>query len=271
MSPTLLLDVTPPASMDLAGGVSLHADTAFLPDLRAAVDAHGTLYDWAESQPQPRALRGRAPVYVATLPSSGVTVVVRHAWHGGLLAPVTRDLFRRPTRAPIEYARSRELRRLGIPTTEVLGYALYPVPLGSADVGLARVDVVTRYVDDTADLGMVLAGLAPSIECDAALDAVLTLLQSMARHSVVHPDLNVKNILLHVPPTAPARALMIDVDVVQVGSSTPAQTMQRNVARLVRSLRKWNQRFGCDMADARIDGFAAAALALTPTAAESRA
>lgn len=238
---------------------TVFAGASWLSRLAAVVEAHGSLYDWASSQPQPRALRGRAPVYVAFLPDGGPQVVVRHAWHGGLLAPITQDVFRRPTRAPIEMARSAELHRLGIPTTEVLGYALY-----DAAFGLARVDVVTRYVDDTADLGMVLAGLVPTIECEAALTATLELLERLAVHGVVHPDLNVKNILLHTPVGAPPRALVIDVDVVHIDPSSPDRTMQRNVARLTRSLHKWNRQFGCDLADTRIAAFTAAALARTP-------
>ncbi|GAB1344736.1 lipopolysaccharide kinase InaA family protein [Gemmatimonas sp.] len=237
---------------------TVHAGSTWLPHLAALVREHGSLYDWAASQPQPRALRGRAPVYVAQLPDGGPQVVVRHAWHGGLLAPVTQDVFRRPTRAPIEMARSAELHRLGIPTTEVLGYALY-----DAAFGLVRVDVVTRYVDNTADLGMVLAGLVPAIECEAALTATLELLERLAVHGVVHPDLNVKNILLQTTTGSSPRALVIDVDVVHIETSTPDRTMQRNVARLTRSLHKWNRQFGCDLADARIAEFAAAAMART--------
>lgn len=243
-------------------GATVHAEARWLPALGAIVREHGSLYDWAASQPQPRALRGRAPVYVAQLPDEGPTVVVRHAWHGGLLAPLTQDVFRRPTRAPLEMARSRELHRRGIPTTDVLGYALY-----DAGFGMARVDVVTRYVDDTADLGMILAGLAPSIDCEAALAATLDLLERLAAQRVVHPDLNVKNILLHTPGREPPRALIIDVDVVLIDTTTVARTMERNVARLTRSLRKWNERFGCDFADQRIAAFAAQALARTPGAA----
>src|SRR5688572_8126297 len=64
--------------------------------LAAIVAQHGTLYAWARGQPQPRALSGRAPVYVATIPDhSHTTIVVRHSWHGGLLAPITGDRFRR--------------------------------------------------------------------------------------------------------------------------------------------------------------------------------
>ena len=254
-----------PSSVRLPGA-SVFADARWLPSLAAVVRQHGSLYDWAAGQPQPRALRGRAPVYVATLPGDTTSVVVRHAWHGGLLAPLTRDVFRRPTRAPLEMAKSRALHRLGIPTTDVLGYALY-----DAAFGLARVDVVTRYVHDTADLGMVLAGLAPAIDGEAALAATLDLLEQLATHRVVHPDLNVKNILLHTPQGAPARAMIIDVDVVLIDGTTVVRTMERNVARLSRSLRKWNRRFGGGISDRRIAEFATQALARTPGAAAGAA
>lgn len=238
------------------GAATVFAPAPLLPRVADLVREHGSLYDWASSEPQPRALRGRAPVYVAAIPNGGPTVVVRHAWHGGLLAPVTQDVFRRPTRAPLELARSRELHAMGIPTTEVLGYVLY-----DAAFGLARVDVMTRYVPDTVDLGMVLAGLAPSISCDEALAATLDLLSKLAANRVVHPDLNVKNILLHTPEGAPARALVIDVDVVHLHASSPAVANARNVARLSRSLRKWNRQFGCNLADVYIADFSTQALA----------
>jgi 3-deoxy-D-manno-octulosonic acid kinase len=241
---------------------TVHASPPWLAPLVSLVEHHGTLYEWAASQPQPRALRGRAPVYVAPLPPDGPSVVVRHAWHGGLLSPLTQDVFRRPTRAPVEMANSRRLRDLGIPTTDVVGFALY-----DAAMGLARVDVVTRYVSDTADLGMVLAGLAPAIDCDAALAATLDLLALLARHRVLHPDLNVKNILLETPPGSAACAMVIDVDVVMIGATSVRRTMERNVARLVRSLRKWKHQFGCELAEQRIAAFAAAALACTPAEA----
>ncbi|MDQ8163891.1 MAG: hypothetical protein P3C10_15040, partial [Gemmatimonadota bacterium] len=107
----------------LIGRADITALPSVLDDLEAILRHCDTLYDWAAGQPQPRAMRGRAPVYVATLPSSAIPVVVRHAWHGGLLAPLTADRFRRPTRAPEELAQSAALRAAGIPTTEVLGFA----------------------------------------------------------------------------------------------------------------------------------------------------
>lgn len=228
--------------------------------LMACIATHGTLYEWASAQPQPQALRGRAPVYVATLPDDGPTVVVRHAWHGGLLAPLTGDRFRRPSRAPVEFAQSAALRAAGIPTTEVLGYARY-----NAGPGFVRVDVVSAYVADTADLGMVLSDMVVGFEAAAALVATQRLLSQLARHGVVHPDLNVKNILVRRLSDGALEAMVIDVDVIEIDAArAPAVTMRRNVARLVRSMRKWRVRFGCSMSDPRIDVFATEALAAAP-------
>ncbi|MCE2901160.1 MAG: lipopolysaccharide kinase InaA family protein [Gemmatimonas sp.] len=238
------------------GNADVTAHPAVRDDLLAIVRAYGSMYDWAAEQPQPRALRGRAPVYVATLPLSGVQVVVRHAWHGGLLAPLTGDRFRRPTRAPREMQRSAALRTAGIPTTEVLGFVRY-----DAGLGLARVDVVTRFVDDTADLGMVLAGLTPELDGEPALDATIDLLRALAQRGIVHPDLNVKNILLGRRETGSTYALVIDIDVVDWDPRRSAtEAMTRNIARLLRSMRKWRRQFGCELTDQRLTALQQAAL-----------
>ncbi len=226
---------------------------------RIVVD-HGTLYDWAAERPQPRALRGRAPVFVATLPDRDETVVVRHSWHGGLLAPITSDLFRAPTRAPMEMLRSHMLQRVGIPTSDVIGFARY-----SALPGFYRVDVVTRFIPDAYDLGMVAAGLAPQIERDDALAATKALLVKLAAHGVSHPDLNVKNVLLRQDKRGAVEAIVIDVDVVQWNPTRPPiETMRANTARLIRSMRKWRTHFGCDVAETRMQAFEQDALAATP-------
>jgi len=237
-----------------------------LDDLAEIVREHDTLYDWAAEQPQPRAMRGRAPVYVATLPTCGIPVVVRHGWHGGVLAPLTADRFRRPTRAPLEMERSTALRAAGIPTTEVLGFARYP-----AAFGLCQVDVVTRFVADAADLGMVLAGLAPFVDCETALSATQRLLMQLADHGVIHPDLNVKNVLLR-PTSEGIEALIIDVDVVRWDAKrAPVDTMRANLARLTRSVRKWRTHFGCDVTDARIAAFSDAVTAELVSVSHSHA
>ncbi len=215
------------------------------------VTRHGSLYQWASALPQPRALRGRAPVYVAQLPASNDTVVIRHAWHGGLLAPLTGDRFRMPTRAPRELARSHALRAQGIPTTEVLGFARY-----ASTFGFRTVDVVSRYIPDAVDLGIIAAGLAPEIELPVALDSTIALLVTLAAHGVIHPDLNVKNVLLRRTPTESLEAMIIDVDVVLWDHArSPRAVMQANVARLTRSMRKWRSHFGCSVSDEQLAAF----------------
>lgn len=222
-------------------GGDVSADSALLDKLALLIETHGTVYHWAANHSQPRAMRGRAPVYVATVPGTDETVVVRHGWHGGLFAPLTGDRFRFPTRAPREYAMSNALHAAGIPTTQVLGFARY-----RSWLGWCRVDVFSRFVPDAYDLGMVIAGLVPDIECHDALRATRTLLQQLASAGVVHPDLNVKNILLIRSATGMLTAMIIDVDVVRwYTERAPHEVMQLNVQRLVRSMRKWHRSFGC--------------------------
>lgn len=225
--------------------------------LATLIEQHGSLYEWAAGMPQAVALRGRAPVYVADLPGTDVTVVVRHVWHGGVLAPITGDRFRRPSRAPVELAQSARLRVAGIPTTEVLGYARY-----DAGAGLCRVDVVSRFVPDAYDLGAVSAGLVPGISLPDALTATLTLLRQCATAGVHHPDLNVKNVLLTRDANRRLQAMIIDVDVIQWDGARPArETMHANVTRLTRSMKKWRTQFGADLPDATIERFASEAMA----------
>ena len=242
------------------GGADVTARAAFLDELASLVEAHGTLYDWAARQPQPRALKGRAPVYVASLPGQRETVVVRHAWHGGLLAPLTGDRYWRPSRAPIEMERSARLIAAGIPTAVVLGFARY-----DAGLGLCRVDVVSRFVPNAFDLGVVLAGLAPDCSREEALAATHALLVRLARTGVIHPDLNVKNILLARDAAGVLKAMMIDVDTIQWDEHRASmETMQANVERLTRSMRKWRRQFGCDITDDALDRFTREAMSVTP-------
>lgn len=240
------------ATRRVAGG-DVTAISAVVETLATLVAEHGTLYDWAASVPQSRALRGRAPVYVAALPTGAETVVVRHAWHGGLFAPLTRDRFRRPSRAPLEVARSQALVRIGIPTTTILGFARY-----DAGVGFCRVDVVSRFVPDAHDLGAVASGTVPGITLAEALDSTRVLLRQLAAAGVVHPDLNVKNVLVTRDGRGVLTARVIDVDVVRFEPKHgTADVMRSNVNRLIRSLRKWRTHFQTDIPDALIASLAA--------------
>jgi 3-deoxy-D-manno-octulosonic acid kinase len=219
---------------------------------------YDTLYAWAEAAPQPRALQGRGVVYVAELSECATTLAVRHAWHGGLLAPITGDRFLRPTRAPREAAVNITLRQHGIPTPELLAYAMY-----AAGPGLRRVDVATRYVPDAWDFGAVMLGTAPGIAQGEAERAVLVLLSQLAEARALHTDLNVKNILL-VPEQGGVAAWVLDVDVVSFREQPAITIMARNVRRLMRSVRKWHRQHERHVDETWLEGFRQSALAATP-------
>jgi Lipopolysaccharide kinase (Kdo/WaaP) family len=184
------------------------------------LDQHGTLYAAAAADPDRREYRGRGVAYGTTL--GGRKVVVRHSRHGGLLAPLTRDVFLSPTRAPHECAVARHLTCNGVLTPEFVGYLAYRAgPL------LRRVDVVTQEIEGASDL----AARPATAEANAAVEV---LLDAMARAGALHHDLNAKNILL-APDGAALKAYVIDVDrVVLLGAGVDSA----NRARLRRSIAK---------------------------------
>ena len=232
-------------------GVELVAHNSVVDALCMVITRFGTLYDWARGVTLPLALRGRAPVYVAQVPGSRDTLlVVRHSWHGGLLAPFTRDLFVRPTRAPRELRQSRALLAHQIGTPEIMAYALY-----DARFGTVRVDVASRYIADSYDLALVLSALSPTITRAEAYTATESLLVLLALNGFTHPDLNVKNVLLtEVNRQAVASVLEVDV-MAQHTDQSPRRTMEINVNRLTRSMFKSRAQFGVRITDDEIAAF----------------
>lgn len=267
-------NTAPPLATRRVGAVEVVAVAPLADALAAQVARHGSLHAWAGTVPQRRALRGRAPVHVAPLPGTDAVVAVRHAWHGGLLAPLTRDRFLRPSRAPHELRQSAALRAAGIPSTEVLGFARTALPLWRCTV-----DVVSRYEPATRDLGAVLAGEAdaeapweaggeaegpatagaPAFTTDEALAATGRLLRQLTVAGVVHPDLNVKNVLLRREAAGGCEALMIDVDVVRwTPHRRPQRVLAANLGRLAHSMRRQRERHGGGLAPAAVTAFAQA-------------
>jgi hypothetical protein len=197
----------------------------------AAVLARGTLYEYASACRDRRELVGRGPVYAVTLGNS--RVVVRRARHGGLLAPLTRDLFVRPTRAPHELAVSTRLRAAGVATPAVVAYVVYHI-----GPWLARSDVVTEEVPEADDLLTVLRPTATEAARAAAWTAAQELVEALGRAGAVHPDLNVKNILIaHAGRSRPV-AYALDVDRVVWRRPGDPAVVRANLARLRRSALK---------------------------------
>jgi Lipopolysaccharide kinase (Kdo/WaaP) family len=210
--------------------------------IRAALESQATLYEYARQHAQAKPLAGRGVAYAAPLPDGSTRVVVRHNRHGGLMAPVTRDLFRPPTRAPLELEASCRLASAGVPTPEIVAYAIYPAPFG-----FRRADVVTREIDRGFDLSAVLTKDDPSLRA-RAWTAVAELLRQLAAAKARHHDLNVKNVLLR-PNGDSLEALALDVDRVTFETG---DVMAPNVARLARSARKWRERHGAAVDDAEL-------------------
>ena len=183
---------------------------------------------------------------------NGVEVVVRHSRHGGALAPITRDLFRFPSRAPRELAAAVRLVAAGVATPSVAAYAVYP----AAGV-LCRADVATRTLHG-ADFPDAWRAARDDSQRNALLDAVARLLRALQGAGAEHPDLNLKNIFLTSNGESPL-AFVLDVDRVAFGAAGDATIAGRNIARLVRSARKWRMKWGLPIGDEDLLRLAAAA------------
>jgi tRNA A-37 threonylcarbamoyl transferase component Bud32 len=217
---------------------------------RALIRSDGsraTLHEYAASRRDARPLAGRGTAYAVRLPESDIPVVVRHNHRGGLLRAIKGDRFLAPTRAPHELDVSLRLRREGVRTPEVLAYALYPP--GSV---IQRSDVITREVPGGRDLAAVMMK-GDRADRDAALAATVDLLAALSRAGARHHDLNARNVLL-----ASEGAYVLDVDRVELGG-TSAETLERNVARLTRSLEKWREQFGATIGNEELDALGTSA------------
>jgi len=220
-------------------------------DFRAAL-RDSTLYDYAARHPKARAFAGRGASYGIPLPSSGERVVVRHNRHGGMLAAITGDLFRAPTRAPLELEVAERLRSLNVPTPQLLGYVAYAVV-----AGFERADVATKEVIESGDLSESLLSTDGRVRVEA-LNATAALIRSLADAGARHHDLNIKNVLLQKKTEQILGALVLDVDRVTFGLDRRS-AVDANVARLIRSAKKWRRLHGALFTDAELDTFASMA------------
>jgi tRNA A-37 threonylcarbamoyl transferase component Bud32 len=238
--------MTLPAGFErlLLGHAIAVARSDFAPHIRQAlVGADGvkaTLHDFASRQAGARPLAGRGVAYSFQLKPTNTRVVVRHNRHGGLFAPITGDRFFSPTRAPFELDVSLALAKAGIPTPDIIAYAVYP-PGGI----LQRSDVCSKEVPASRDLAEILRTGADG-DKSAALDLTAGLVASLSRAGARHHDLNAKNVLI-----TSERAYVLDVDRVTMGED-PERALRENLARLARSLRKWRDKFGASVTDGDI-------------------
>jgi hypothetical protein len=201
-----------------------------------------TLHDWAARHPDARTLSGRGVVYAVPLTEAGPQVVIRHNHHGGVLAGMTGDRYTAPTRAPRELATALRLAEEGIPTPEILAYAVYPAgPL------LRRSDVASVEIEGGQDLAAFL-GRSNAAEREVGWRATLELLEKLAEAGVRHQDLNLKNVLLQRTAEG-LTAYLLDVDRVAFRTPNNPEVREKNLRRLERSLRKWRDERGLSVTD----------------------
>jgi hypothetical protein len=205
--------------------------------VRNAVETQGSLYRWAGRESGREVFHGRGEAYGVAL--GGVPAVVRHARRGGVVARLSEDWFFGPPRFLREILVARALAEAGVATPEVLAGVAYAAGLGN------RADVATARAEGR-DLAAVLFGDAPPTGPGRAtlLAAVGRLVRRLHDAGYVHPDLQLRNLLVTVGEPAGPAVMLLDVDTCRRFARTRDAKRRANLARFYRSWEKWNRRRG---------------------------
>lgn len=214
-----------------------------------------TIYEFAARQSAVRTFEGRAAVYAIELDDECGHVVVRRSMRGGALARLSSDLFLPPTRGLRELIASLQLRTAGVSTPEVIAVVVY-----RAGFVLRRSDVVTRELDDGADLASVLLEFDRGPKRETALEEAAALVAALSRAGAHHPDLNLKNILVTGMKSSQqnaSRAHILDIDRIRFHVPGDPIVTRANINRLERSIRKWRDHRGLAIDDVEIQALRA--------------
>lgn len=203
----------------------------------SALESHGSLFAFAAASSQAERLSGRGPVY--SVPAPGGRWVVRHYRRGGAVARWLGDRYLaagapRPLR---ELRTSEELRRRGVESPRVMAAAIYPAGL------FYRADIATLWIPNSTDLAEALFGPdeVKGEDRTLACAAAGRLIREMHEVGVIHPDLNLKNILIEWSWTPP-RPYLLDLDRVRIARRVSPRRRRAMLARFWRSARKWEEK-----------------------------
>jgi 3-deoxy-D-manno-octulosonic acid kinase len=220
------------------GATTLIARSDLVERLESLIRRWGSLYEWAAAHARANAIRGRDTLYIVPGPDD-VPWVVRRLTHGGLLAPLTgRRFLRVGLPRPFNELRVAErLRELGVPTPAVLAAVIY------RSGPFYRGEVARRALENATDLAGCLFGegldVARRLE---AMEAAGGLVGRMHRVGLVHPDLNLRNILIEWTVTKPT-AHILDLEKCRFARLGPLRR-RRMLARLQRSARRFEEESG---------------------------
>lgn len=197
--------------------------------VRNFLNGYSTLFDAAGHSAARRTVAGRGPAFaVATAEGQWL---VRHYRRGGALARILGDRYPRmgEPRAFRELDVSLAARASGIATPEVVAAAAYPAGI------FRRCDIAVVFMRESIDLAGLLFEHGDRDIDDAAAKAA-ALIRTICERGLLHPDLNLKNILI-----APDAGYVVDLDRCRMAepSRENADRMRR---RLLRSLEKWQAR-----------------------------
>jgi 3-deoxy-D-manno-octulosonic acid kinase len=235
-------------SWSFAGGAVLAHRSVSAP-VTAALSAHPTLYAWAAEQPGRDVFHGRGEAYGVQLGSS--RVVVRHARRGGALKGLLGDRYVGAPRFVREIDIAIRLTSSGVATPRVLVGVMYP------RLFVHRADVVTERVDGT-DLFTLFFGTNPP-QGEARKEifrAVGTLVRKLHTAGFVHPDLQLRNVLVSTAASRlPPAAWLLDVDTCRSISPRDDNSRRANLARFERSWDKWNTLQGKHLTDDDLAAF----------------
>lgn len=175
-----------------------------------------------------KVLPGRRPVLAA--PIGPHHAVVKRLHHGGFLAPLTGDRFLSPVRFLTNMRAVDEVSGAGIPTPRVLFVAWRRVS------GWVRGEIGAEWVPGARDASDRLFGEGGlPAEWPGLVDAIAALVCRLHTAGFLHQDLNLRNFLV----AADGQVSILDLDKVRrFPGGLPAELRRRNLARLVRSVRK---------------------------------
>jgi tRNA A-37 threonylcarbamoyl transferase component Bud32 len=190
--------------------------------------------NFAEPPSVDEGLYGRGALAVHPLEDGGALLVRRYR-HGGALRALTRDyFFTWPPRPFRELRLTEEAHRRGVPTVEPLA-ALVQRLIGPFYRGW----LVTRQLKGARDLWAIAqAGGLLAADKASCLEAAARAVRAMHRCGLDHRDLNLKNILLR-REAGRWTGYVIDLDQSRLlHGAVPADSAEKNLARLERSVRK---------------------------------
>jgi 3-deoxy-D-manno-octulosonic acid kinase len=221
------------------GILAVHADSArALHEVGYGPDQDG---DLVASE-----LTGRRPLYQfgPAAPVEARDFLVRRFSHGGLLRWLTGNRFLNADRPFRELILADALLRVGIQTPRVVAARALK------DRGGWQLDVMTRRVEKSIDLGWVLGamrrGEVPAPARHKMMERLGSLVRELHLHGCPHADLQPGNILVNLSAlqNEPPSYWIIDLDRSSRRSELSESERQTNLARLYRHVARRDEQHG---------------------------